>query len=357
MASSAAGRDFYGQLTGWMADEHSPESLTGYAAEIARWSYLYDVAAGLGKIARHVGHGDAAQARGLLSDLANRTAGGQSLSVDAADGLDAFAAAIDARDDRSVKTFIGPLDSATGGLERETLTILAALPGMGKSALAWQIARNVARHGGRALYVSLEMSQIALYARAACGIAGVRWREVRAGRATPEQIAGLRTAAASLRADYAGRLFIVDRSQGARDVWNEAATLNPDIIIVDHLRLLNDRAENEVIRLGRLAAEMKFISKEFDLAMVALHQLNRGVVGREDKRPMLSDLRGSGELEDAADNVLFIHRPDYFSHDLTPDISGTDVLIKKFRDDTPDQCIELDYHMGAQWFTRRGQMP
>lgn len=357
-AAAAAGRDFYGELTGYIVREVSPENLRAYADEISKWAYLAKVTAGLSQLAGAVGRGDAEQTRNLLKDLSEAQSAGHVAATDALVGLEVFAATLDRLAGRSLSTFILPLDMATGGLEVETLTVLAARPGMGKSSLAWQIGRNHANHGGRTLFVSLEMSQRALYARAVCGLTGLRWRDVRSSNVSADQIGRLKRAAGELRERLAGKLYVNDKPNTLSTVWNETAALRPQLVVIDHLRWLRDRGDNEIVRLGNLSARLKELAKEFGCAVLVLHQLNRGVTQRDEKRPTLADLRESGQVEENADSVWFLHRPDYYADNPYPaNVSASEVILAKFRDDVSNQAVQLDFHLAEQWFTRRGERP
>ena len=207
-------------------------------------------------------------------------------------------------------TGIPVLDKATGGLERQNQTMLAAPPSTGKSALAFQIARNVAASGKKALFVSLEMAEANLFARAACGIAGVTWQDVKRGNLSPAQKDKLRESASELMFTFGRRLLIHDQPCDTAAVWQMVAAQRPDVVIVDHIRFLtDDHGENENKRLGWLSKQLRDIAKQFDCHALVLAQLTRSSKERSDKRPILTDLRDSGELEENADNVWMLYVP------------------------------------------------
>lgn len=255
---------------------------------------------------------------------------------------------------RSVPTFIPPLDEATGGLERQTLTLLAARPSMGKSTLAWQIARNLASSGMKTLFFSLEVSVVSLWAKAACGALGLRWRDFRSGRASEQDKRRLVIKAMELR-DVYGTNLLVDDGANTTDTMRQVCEKHrPDMVIVDHLQLSSDPGKDEILRLGQISSALKWIAKDMNLAALVLTQLSRGVEYRDDKRPHMRDLRESGHLEQNADNVIMMYRDDYYNPPekgkSMPDFSETEILIRKFRDDIMHQRVMLAFDMKHQYF-------
>lgn len=249
---------------------------------------------------------------------------------------------------RSIPTFITPIDHSLGGLERQTLTILAARPSMGKTTLAWQIARNVAANKMRALFFSLEVSRASLWAKAACGAAGVRWRNIRNGDYTDDEMNWLMQVSHDLGTSYADKLLIDDGMNTTKTIWNKVEEIRPDLIVVDHVRLIADPGDNEALRLGQISKACKDIAKQFNCAFLLLSQLNRGVEAQQDKRPTLKDLRESGHLEENADVVLMIYRDKYYN--VESQNETTEILVRKFRDDVLNQRVLLGFNESAQWF-------
>lgn len=270
---------------------------------------------------------------------------------DAPDGIMAFLDLLGHLKDRSVPTGIPSLDDAIGGLERQSLTVLAARPSMGKSTLAWQIARNVAASGKRAIFYSLEMSETSLWAKAICGAAGIRWRDIRNGD-IPENVSELLSeVAAKLMQRYEDRLRVSDGSNTIETIWQGVDKYKPDVIIVDHLRLVANREDNEVQRLGHITAALKQIAKDTNCASLCLAQLNRQTENRDNKRPTLADLRDSGQIEENADLVLMMYREDYYDTQSSGKTSSeTEILIRKYREDVGKGLVKLRYDLSAQWF-------
>jgi len=325
-----------------------------YAQEIDRQAYLMSVSRQAGELGGALAAGRVEAVQNVIEQMGKTDTGAAIYSKNSTEGLEGFIDLLGNLEGRSVKTHISPIDKATGGLERQTLTMLAARPGMGKTALAWQKAQNVARFGGKALFMSLEMSANALWARAACGRTGIRWRDVRAGRASKQQLAELHRHALAMMDEFKGRLFVNDKGNSTRSLWHEVGKLRPDIVVIDHLRHLQDKHNSENVRLGHMSARLKEMSKEFDTAVLCLHQLNRSVETRDNKRPQLSDLRESGHLEENADNVFFLYREGYYKDDLAT-VQHTELNLAKFRDDVPNQRVNLMFDMPRQWFAGKAQ--
>ena len=127
----------------------------------------------------------------------------------------------------------------------------------------------------------------------------------------------------------------------------------PTAIVVDHLSLLSDRADNEVKRLGNITWAGKQIAKEFGLVAIYLQQLSRGLTQRQDKRPVLTDLRDSGETEQNADTVTFIHSDNYYGDSNKSDSdlwSETSLIIAKDRDGVRNVDAEVYFNTSEQWF-------
>jgi KaiC/GvpD/RAD55 family RecA-like ATPase len=263
----------------------------------------------------------------------------------------AFLDLLDNLEGRSVPTHIVKMDEALGGIERQTLTILAARPSMGKTTLAWQIARNVAASGQRAYFFSLEMSATSLWAKAACGALGIRWKDVRSGAVTDEQITMIIDMSVELMNRYAENLLIDDGTNTSETIWTQVERYKPDLVVIDHLRLVADHHDKEDKRLGIITQRLKDMAKGFNAAVICLAQLNRQVESQTEKRPTLGDLRDSGQIEENADVVLMMYRDDYYNDEQTGGrYSLTEVLVRKFRDDIMNQRIKLAFDKRHQWF-------
>jgi replicative DNA helicase len=236
------------------------------------------------------------------------------------------------------------LDTITGGFQPGNLVIIAARPSMGKSALVTNIAENVALDRDRprpvALF-SLEMSEAELAQRFVASQASIKGDDLRKGRLKDEskwkrvlKVAG----------EYdAAPLFIDDSSDiGILDVRAKARRLHQQtladhgglgLIIVDYLQLLraDTRIENRVQQVGEMSRGLKILARELRCPVIALSQLSRGVESRTDKRPMLSDLRESGQIEQDADLVMFIYRDEYYNPETTDRPGEAELIIAKHR--------------------------
>lgn len=224
---------------------------------------------------------------------------------------------------RALLTGINTIDDAMGGIYPQDLVILAARPGMGKTALALSIARNVAGRGQGVLVFSLEMSATALTRRLLAGEAGVSVHAMRRGQVGADGWVSL------VRARPAMDLPIeIDDRAGLEPAEIRAAAMaarrrgNLALIVVDHIGKI--RAPKDVSKHGPTAAvgfvsgEMKALAKDLDCPVIALCQLSRAVEARDDRRPQLGDLRQSGEIEQDADAVLMLYREAYYHRARTP---------------------------------------
>lgn len=226
------------------------------------------------------------------------------------------------------------LDKILGGFQKSDLIILAARPGMGKSALALNIARNaMLRHNQRIGIVSLEMSTDQYLQRLLSLETTIDSHRLRLGDIKDGDWFFLQEGAERIR-NYP--LYIDDTSaQNMADLRSKCRRLHSkhgiDMLIVDYLHLIKGpKAENRHLQLGIVTKELKALAREIDIPLLVLSQLSRALENRSDKRPMLSDLRESGSIEEDADAVLFIHRDDYYNSES--DRAGiADIIIAKHR--------------------------
>src|SRR4029079_13701419 len=235
------------------------------------------------------------------------------------------------------------LDAITGGFQPGNLIVLAARPSMGKSALVTNMAENVALNKDNrrpvALF-SLEMSEAELAQRFIASQASIKGDDLRKGRLRDEAKwkRVLRTAgeydSAPLYVDDSSDIGIMDVRAKARRLHQQAMAeyggLGPGI--VDYLQLMraDARIENRVQQVGDMSRGLKILARELNVPVIALSQLSRGVESRTDKRPMLSDLRESGQIEQDADLVMFIYRDEYYNEDSERP-GEADLIIDKHR--------------------------
>jgi len=312
-----------------------------FAVEIDRRRMLAKAGGLAGKLALAIRDQDDNQVMAIARELAGMERSAPMAAPDLRAVATRFADVVTAGK-RSIETFIPPVDDATGGMERQTLSIVAARPSMGKTALMLQIALNSADYGYLVDFYSLEMSAISLWSRVACPTVGLEWKDVRSGRITDAQRAALIQASYDLADRYGDRLNIIEGRLTTDALWRSVAENRPDLVIADHLRLFKDRDGSEVKRLGMITQRLKDVAVSFDCAVLLAAQLSRSVEQRQDKRPMLSDLRDSGEIEENADLVLTMYRDDYYNKPEIPDPQGslTELIVRKFRDGQANVKIE-----------------
>ena len=321
-----------------------------FAGEIARRDYIVRATEKSARLTGALLNFDDRTAKQIIGDLAALAITGAMQLPNAEAIHDRFEYELE-KERRNVKTGIAKIDAAIGGLERQTLTIMAARPSMGKTAIAWQIARNAAHQEENADVYSLEMSAVSLWARAACANVGVTWRDVRADRVSAADKKHLAEQSRILAQRYGPHLRIVDSPQTTDTIWQTVAETRPDLVVIDHLRYLKDEHRNEVKRQGIITERLKDMAKAHNCAVLLCAQLSRAVEMRQDKRPMLSDLRDSGEIEENADVVLMLYRDDYYNPPVVPDPrSATEIWVRKFRDGPQNIQINLQFNKAAEWF-------
>lgn len=219
------------------------------------------------------------------------------------------------------------INAATGGLQRGEMIVLGARPSMGKTAVGLGIGIKAARAGAGVGFISLEMGSNRLAMRAITDIAydwniKVPYNDLITGRISEKDFEGIVAAKQDLNKlplwiEEQSGLSISDlrvKVERMQDVA-ERAGHKIDVLIVDYLQLIAASSRysgNRVSEVSEISAGLRQIARENDLAMVALSQLSRGVESREDKRPMLSDLRDSGSIEQDADTVAFLFREAYY---------------------------------------------
>lgn len=252
---------------------------------------------------------------------------------------------IDSIDQRSrneqllgIPTGFAMLDRMLGGLQKSDLIILAARPGMGKSALAFQVGYNAAVKGQRVGIFSLEMSDDQFVQRQLSTMTGIDSHRLRMGSGLDEAWPDLLEAANTLGdlpiyMDDTPALTVNEIRTKARKLSMEDGL---DLLIVDYMQLMSGgkngkrEQENRQQEISYISRSMKALARELHIPIIALSQLSRAVESRADKRPMLSDLRESGSLEQDADAVLFIYREDYYIED-TDRQNIADIIIAKHR--------------------------
>ena len=252
-----------------------------------------------------------------------------------------------------VETHFADLDELTSGLQPSDLVIVAARPSMGKTALAINMAENVAILGGQPVAIfSLEMSREALLRRMLCSQSRVDSHKFRTGFLGKEDLTKIRNGLdallqAPMYIDDTPGISLTELRAKARRLKH---TTGLGMIVVDYLQLMSatapggKRYENRTQEVSAISRGLKAIAKELKVPMVALSQLSRApeTRGTKDNEPKLSDLRESGSIEQDADVVMFIYRPEYYNRD-DPTVENKAKLIIAKQRNGPTDTIQLAY--------------
>ncbi len=247
-----------------------------------------------------------------------------------------------------VPTGFYDLDRMTSGFQAGDMVVLAARPSMGKTALAINIAEHVALNEGLPVAVfSMEMGASQLAVRVVGSIGRIDQTHLRTGKLTDEEWPRLTEAIEKLRnvslhIDETPGLTTSELRANARRLARQCGKLG--LIVVDYLQLMSGSSsdgENRATELGEISRGLKMLAKELQCPVIALSQLNRSVETRTDKRPMMSDLRESGAIEQDADVIMFIYRDDYYNKDSKePGVS--EIIIGKQRNG-PTGTVKLAF--------------
>ncbi|MCU4117419.1 replicative DNA helicase [Mycoplasma zalophi] len=230
------------------------------------------------------------------------------------------------------------LDDLTLGFNPGDLVILAARPSMGKTAFALNIAANVAKQKKSVLFFSLEMTNVQLVERIIGFESYTPLSDLKKGNIDEEQWYALEETFEKMKQ---WPLFLNDQSSlninelvSVCRRFKQTKTI--DLLIVDYLQLINDTknsGDNRQLEVSKISRSLKQLAKELECPVIALSQLSRKVESREDKQPILSDLRESGTIEQDADSVIFLYRPEYYKRKSAEDNSYSDENNPKDFDD------------------------
>ena len=242
------------------------------------------------------------------------------------------------------------LDGITGGFQRGHLIIIAARPAMGKSALVCNIAENAAvQHKRPVALFSLEMAEAELAQRFIASQARVKGEELRKGRVAEKRWpkileASNRLASAPLWVDDSSDVGLLEVRAKARRLHSQCEG-GLGLIIIDYLQLMRteSRYDSRVTAVGELSRGLKILARELGVPVIALSQLSRAVEQRPDKKPQLSDLRESGNLEQDSDLVMFIYRDDYYEEENSERPGEADLIIAKHRNGAVGR-VTLTFH-------------
>jgi replicative DNA helicase len=239
-------------------------------------------------------------------------------------------------------------DKITSGFQPGNLIIVAARPSMGKSALALCSAANIAvRHAIPVALFTLEMSKAEVTQRLMCSEGKVESQRLRTGKLAQDDWSRLTAASDKL---MKAPIFVDDTgSQTMMEIRSKSRRLksqhqNLGLIVVDYLQLMTSgqTAENRVQEVSQISRQLKVLARDLNVPIMALSQLSRAVEQRHDKRPILSDLRDSGSIEQDSDLVVFIYRDDYYNPEETDQQGLAELIVAKHRNG-PTDSLKLSF--------------
>ena len=228
------------------------------------------------------------------------------------------------------------LDELLSGLQPSSLVVVGARPAMGKTSFALNLVAHAAMTAERpVLFFSLEMSQLEISQRLLCAEARVDATRVRNGKLSEDDWSRIshgvgRLAEAPVWIDDNPQITVMEIRAKARRLKSRVGDLS--MVVVDYLQLMTGRngAESRQVEVAEISRGLKILARELECPVVALSQLSRQLEQRQDKRPMLSDLRESGSIEQDADVVMFLYRDEVYDAD-SPDIGTAEILVAKHR--------------------------
>jgi replicative DNA helicase len=241
------------------------------------------------------------------------------------------------------------LDRKTAGLQPGDLIIVAARPSMGKTALALNIAEHVAVDNGLPVAIfSMEMSAVQLAMRMLSSIARVEQGKLRTGRLNDSEWSQLTDAIGKMHEtpiyiDEGGALTALEVRARARRLKRQYSKLG--LVVIDYIQLMaaSSQGENRATEISEISRSLKAMAKELDVPVIALSQLNRAVDQRPDRRPVMSDLRDSGAIEQDADVIMFIYREVVYKPDLPEEQRGTAEVILGKQRNGPIGTVKLTF--------------
>ncbi|MBC7504007.1 replicative DNA helicase [Candidatus Gracilibacteria bacterium] len=255
-------------------------------------------------------------------------------------------------DRHTISTGYPSFDAKLGGFKRGDLIILAARPSMGKTAMALNFAQNVAKKGRNVAIFSLEMSKEQLTDRLIAAAMAVDSWKLQKGKLSEDEFSRMGDALETLSRS---KIYLDDSpaGEGLLSIKSKARRLKMesglDLIIIDYLQLMSSgNSMNRVQEVSDISRGLKSLARELDVPIVALSQLSRAVEARPDKRPVMSDLRESGSIEQDADIVAMLYRDDYYNE--FSEVPGiTNVMIRKNRNGPTGQ-VDLKFEKSQQKF-------
>lgn len=238
---------------------------------------------------------------------------------------------------RGLKTGFRDLDKKTAGLQKGDFIVIGARPAMGKTTFAQNLAYNVASINKKGvLFFSLEMAKNEIVDRMISAVSGIDNWGMRTGNLSDEEFQRIGDAMdemdeVPIYIDDTSSMTIIELRNKARRAMHDH---DIGVVIIDYLQLIQggERYKGQRVQeVTEISRGLKILARELDIPVIALAQLSRNVTGRDDPRPVLSDLRESGSIEQDADLVMFLHRVDYYKKPEEEDTNITELIIRKHR--------------------------
>lgn len=251
-------------------------------------------------------------------------------------------------------------DKMTTGLQPGDLMIVAGRPSMGKTAFALNVAENVALETGNVAFFSMEMTSGQLMYRLLSSVSRLNQHRAKVGQLNEAEFAKLHEAGNKLREvglylNETGALTINEVRAMARRLHREVGGLH--LIVVDYIQLMqaSEKRDNRAQEVEEISRGLKALAKELHVPVIALSQLNRGLESRPNKRPIMSDLRDSGAIEQDGDLIVFIYRDEVYNED-SPDKGIAEIIIGKQRNG-PTGTVHLSFQHALTRFDNRAHTP
>ncbi len=238
---------------------------------------------------------------------------------------------------RGLKTGFRDLDKKTAGLQKGDFIVIGARPAMGKTTFAQNLAYNVASINKKGvLFFSLEMAKNEIVDRMISAVSGIDNWGMRTGNLSDEEFQRIGDAMdemdeVPIYIDDTSSMTIIELRNKARRAMHDH---DIGVVIIDYLQLIQggERYKGQRVQeVTEISRGLKILARELDIPVIALAQLSRNVTGRDDPRPVLSDLRESGSIEQDADLVMFLHRVDYYKKPEEEDTNITELIVRKHR--------------------------
>ncbi|HPV12614.1 MAG TPA: replicative DNA helicase [Verrucomicrobiota bacterium] len=343
-----------GYVSSLQASSYSSAGIRRHAEIIVERAAIRSLLAVSGQIADLVAeHGQSTQekidaAQKLVMGLSERATLGASEPKTVAELMPGYLDAVEERWEKKgggMDTGFPDFDKRlNGGFAEGNFVVLAGRPGMGKTALGIQIAYHFARQGRGALVCSQEMQSIQLMDRVAAFVGRVNLGRVIKGDMSDDESGRFHEAVSSifnipLSLDDQGSLKMDDVRRKARKVKGKHGL---SVLVIDYLQLMVGDGENRTRELTQITGALKALAKELRICVIALSQLNRAVEQRQNRRPIMADLRESGSIEQDADVIIAPYRDEYYNED-SPHKGLAELLILKNRQGAPGGFVPLAY--------------